>query len=190
MRLVVINGSAAPSGRTRLALMKVAEAAIEANPSLDVSVVNLAEDKVGIADHRKPEECDDDTAAVLARISEGDCFVIGSPIYRGSFTGALKNLLDRVPVESLAGKPVGLVATAAWDHHYLAIDMAMRPVLAWFNAFLLPGSVYLNNDDYSDGQIVNPDVQKYLSQLGEALAATCGKLTPQVMGPPSLAGRL
>ncbi|OAN87469.1 hypothetical protein A8B84_14840 [Marinobacter sp. EhC06] len=190
MRLVVINGSAAPSGRTRLALMMVADAAKEAEPSLDVSIVNLAEDRVGIADHRKPEECEDDTTEVLERIASGDCFVIGSPIYRGSFTGALKNLLDRVPVQSMEGKPVGLVATAAWDHHYLAIDMAMRPVLAWFNAFQLPGSVYLNNSDYRDGKIVNPDVEGDLGQLGEALVAACGQLTPAAMGPPSLAGRV
>lgn len=190
MRLVVISGSAAPSGRTRLALMKVAEAAIQADSAVEISIVNLAEDKVGIADHRKPEECDDDTEAVLDRIASGDCFVIGSPIYRGSFTGALKNLLDRVPVQSLEGKPVGLVATAAWDHHYLAIDMAMRPVLAWFNAFLLPGSVYLNGSDYSDGDIVNQTVIGDLEQMGRSLVAACRQLSPAAMGPPSLAGRV
>lgn len=190
MRLVVINGSAAPSGRTRLALMRVADAAKEAEPSLEISVVNLAEDIVGIADQKKPEECEDDTADVLDRIAKGDCFVIGSPIYRGSFTGALKNLLDRVPLDSMEGKAVALVATGASDHHYLAIDMAMKPVLAWYNAFLLPGSVYLNGADYNEGEIVNPKVEEYLSTLGKALIDVCNQLAPTNTGPASLAGRL
>ena len=47
---------------------------------------------------------------------------------------ALKNLLDHVPVEGLMGKACGVVAMGASDHHYLAIDTQIRPVLAWFSA--------------------------------------------------------
>ena len=39
--------------------------------------------------------------------------LLASPVYRASFTGALKNLLDLTPVEALRAKPVGIVAMGA-----------------------------------------------------------------------------
>jgi len=41
--------------------------------------------------------------------------LLATPIYRGSLTGALKNLLDHVPVSALRGTPVALVAMGASD---------------------------------------------------------------------------
>ena len=48
--------------------------------------------------------------------------ILASPVYRGSFTAALKNLLDHLPIEPLAAKPVGIVAMGATSHHYLGMD--------------------------------------------------------------------
>ena len=80
-----------------------------------------------------------------------DMYLIATPIFRASFTGSLKNLLDLVPVEGLMGKVCGLLAMGATDHHYLAIDGQLRPVLAWFGAHLVPGGVYLRADESGDG---------------------------------------
>ena len=38
-------------------------------------------------------------------------------------------------------------------HHYLAIDHEFRGMLAWFNVYALPGSVYLDSSAYSGGQV-------------------------------------
>ncbi len=186
--LVAIIGSAARSGRTRRALELAADAAAEALPGLKVDFIDLSELRLSFADGRPADSYGDDTAAVLARIAAGDLFLIGTPIYRGSYTGALKNLLDLIPLESLEGKPVGLVATGATAHHYLAIDAALRPVLAWFNAVLLPGSVYLEGRDYQDG-VIAERVRDQLEQLGRALTRLVG-LPAAAALPRSLAGQL
>ena len=84
------------------------------------------------ADGRPPEQYGDDTASIVARVGAADAVILASPVYRGSFTGALKNLLDHLPVDALAGKPVGIVAMGASAHHYLGVDWHLRDVLAWF----------------------------------------------------------
>ena len=56
--------------------------------------------------------------------------ILASPAYRGSFTAALKNLLDHLPIEPLAAKPVGIVAMGATSHHYLGMEWHLRDVLA------------------------------------------------------------
>lgn len=189
MKLVGIVGSAARSGRTRLAVELAAQAAQEALPGLALDVMDLAELQLGFAGSAT-QPARDDTAAVLDRVAAGDMFIISSPIYRGTYTGALKNLLDLIPLESLEGKPVGLIATGATAHHYLAIDAGLRPVLAWFNAAVLPGSVYLEHHDYQDGQVTSERVRSELAELGTALAQSAQRLAGLEALPRSLAGRM
>ena len=52
--------------------------------------------------------------------------LIGAPVYRASFPGVLKNLLDIAPVEALQNKPVGILAMGGSAHHYLAVDTQLR----------------------------------------------------------------
>ena len=58
--------------------------------------------------------------------------LIAAPVYRASFPGVLKNLLDITPVEALQNKPVGIVAMGGSPHHYLAVDNQLRQVLEFF----------------------------------------------------------
>lgn len=98
----------------------------------EVELINLADKKVAFADGRPPDQYNDDTAAIIESVRAAKGVIVASPVYRGSFTGALKNVLDHLPVESLAGKPVGIVAMGATQHHYLGVDWHLRDVLAWF----------------------------------------------------------
>jgi FMN reductase len=113
---------------------------------------------------------------------------MGTPVYRGSYTGALKNLLDHTPLEALMGKPVGLIATGATDHHYLAIDQELRTLLAWFNAFVVPGSVYVQGSHFQGEELTDERVRDHLRQLGESVVLLEARLRDAPMGPPPLAG--
>src|SRR5205823_1525803 len=125
--------SVTPPGRMLNALeATLASKSIDAD--LESDLINLADYRVAFADGRPPDELGDDTASIVARVRDADVVILASPVYRGSFTGALKNLLDHLPVDSLCGKPVGIVAMGATDHHYLGVDWHLRDVLAWFGA--------------------------------------------------------
>ena len=53
----------------------------------------------------------------MERVIAADMYLIATPVFRASFTGALKNLLDHVPVEAMQGKACGLIGMGATDHH-------------------------------------------------------------------------
>ena len=115
--------------------------------------------------------------------------LLATPVYRGSFTGTLKNLLDHVPIEALRDKPVAIVAMGATAHHYLGAERHLRDVLSWFGALTLPTAVYLESADFEDGA---PGARAG-AQLDAAIA-TAMKLavaTPVPLGPdtPRCAGR-
>ena len=177
MKLIGIVGSAVKSGRTRKAIEIACEGAKNFHTDgLDIEIIDLSNDKVSVLDGRKLPEYTDDTERVVNLVETGDVFLIGTPVYRGTYTGALKNLLDHAPLSTFENKPVGFIATGATAHHYLMIDHEMRAVLAWSNAYLLPGSVYVENNHYKDGEIVDNQVNESLQQLGKSAIQMAQKL--------------
>lgn len=160
--IAVILGSVTPPGRLRRALAR----AVEAFPGADAELLDLGEHRVSFADGRDPATLGDDTGALVERIAAADAVVFATPVYRGSLSGALKNLIDHVPVAALEGKPVGIVAMGASDHHFLGAERHLRDVLAFFGVRLAPVAVYLTSADFdADGE---PD-ERARSALGELL---------------------
>jgi len=186
-RLVAVVGSVTPPGR----LLQAIEFAVEvaaARPGCSAALVNLADYRISFADGRPLDRLGDDSARVVGEIASADAVLLASPVYRGSFTGALKNLLDLVPVEALRNKPVGIVAMGATLHHYLGVDWHLRAVLAWFGALVLPTSVYLESAHFREGKLADPDARAALADLVAGLYTMAG-VARETLGPPPLASR-
>ena len=66
---------------------------------------------------------------VLQRIAECTLLIAASPVYKATYTGVLKMLLDRIPMEGLAGHVAIPVMVAAAPMHVLAVETHFRPVL-------------------------------------------------------------
>lgn len=76
----------------------------------------------------------------LSLVHEADAIVVGTPVYKASFSGVLKAFLDLLPQDGLDGKLVLPVATGGSQSHMLALDYALRPVLASMGPrHILPG---------------------------------------------------
>jgi FMN reductase len=78
----------------------------------------------------------------LALVLEADAVVVGTPVYKASFSGVLKAFLDLLPQDGLAGKLVLPVATGGSQSHMLALDYALRPVLASLGPRHILPSIY------------------------------------------------
>ena len=158
--------------------------------------LHLGDYRISFADGRPLSGYDDDTQAVVERVIAADMYLIATPVFRASFTGALKNLLDHVPVEGLRGKACGLIGMGATDHHYLSIDAQLRPVLAWFGAHVVPGMVYLQSRHFQDGRLADPQAVADLQSLARSVVAlhraaalSLSKGDGELAGPPPLAAR-
>lgn len=188
-KLVAILGSVTPPGRLLRALKAGLEVASAAGDR-DSEVIDLGGCRVAFADGRPPDQYGDDTASIVARVQQADVVLLASPVYRATYTGALKNLLDHLPLEALAGKPVGVVAMGATQHHYLGVDWHLRDVLAWFGALVAPNSVYLSSADFEDGEPSERAAREIVS-LVDALWRL-EKIAPkqgEFIGPRPLAAR-
>ncbi len=171
--LRVILGSATPPGRLHRAMIDAVERAAARGTTADL--LDLGTLTLGFADGTPVEDLTDDTAATIRALDSARALVLATPVYRGSLTGALKNLLDLTPVPTLQGKVVGLVAMGASDHHFLGAERHLRDVLAFFGAVVMPVAVYLNGKDFADG-IPGERAEAALDELLAATAAAAAAL--------------
>ena len=187
--LLGIHGTVTSPGRLHQGLDRALQAAALSDSLLTTGLLHLGDHRISFADGRSPEAYGDDTQKVLQQVMAADMYLIATPIYRASFTGALKNLLDQLPVEGLMGKACGLIGMGATDHHYLTVDTQLRPVLAWFGAHLVPGQVYLQSQHFQGGKLADPKSIAGLETLGRAVVALHKSLPGDLAsaGPPPLA---
>jgi NAD(P)H-dependent FMN reductase len=183
--LLMLIGAATPPGRLAAAIAMAAEAA---RGDVAVDVLNLAETAVETCDGRPLDAYGAATRQAVARIAAAGAVLIAAPVYRASFPGVLKNLLDITPVEALQNKPVGIVAMGGSTHHFLAVDGQLRQVLAWFGALVAPTSVYLTGGDFRDGQLASDAARSDLAALTQTLI-TLLRLDPATLGPLPLAAK-
>src|SRR5260370_11700386 len=184
MRLV-IGGGAAPAGRLAAAIAMAAQGAGD----IAVDILTRAETPVETCDGRPLDAYGAATQEAVARIAGAGAVLIGAPVYRASFPGVLKNLLDITPVEALQNKPVGIVAMGGSPHHFLAVDSQLRQVLAWFGALVAPTSVYLTGGDFKDGQLTAESARNDLAALTRTLITLLQRLDPSSLGPLPLAAK-
>lgn len=188
-RLLMVVGAATPPGRLAAAIAAAEEAVRSNAEDIEVDVMNLSELPIDTCDGRPLDGYGVETRQAVDRITAAAAVLIAAPVYRASFPGVLKNLLDIVPVEALQGKPVGVVAMGGSAHHYLAVDTQLRPVLGWFGALVAPTGVYLTGADFRDGQLTSESGRKDLVALADSLLTLLRRLDPALLGPPPLAAK-
>jgi FMN reductase len=188
-KLLMLVGAATPPGRLAAAIGLAAKAAATLADDIAVDVLNLADTPVDICDGRTLDAYSATTRDAVARLAGAGAVLIAAPVYRASYPGVLKNLLDIAPVEALHNKPVGIVAMGGSPHHYLAVETQLRAVLAWFGALVAPTGVYLTSGDFKDGQLASESARADLTALTDTLVLLARQLDPAMLGPKPLAAK-
>lgn len=125
----------------------------------------------------------------IREIDRADGIVLGSPVYRGTYSAALKTVLERTErgmwgerTAPLQGKAVAVVLTGASPHHFLALG-DLRSVLAgFFAAQVLSPGLYLDHSAFIDRSTPTGETRALAAGHGAALHA----LTEAVRGSPAL----
>jgi FMN reductase len=168
IRIVGVSGSTRRPSRTTALVEAVAREAARRR-ALDFRLVDLAEIGPGLGAFSRPDLPPEGEAALKA-IEGADALIVGSPIYKGSYTGLFKHLFDFVDPLALAGRPVVLTATGGGRRHALAVEHQLRPLFGFFSALALPTSVYASDEDFRDGALADPVTLERVRQAATELA--------------------
>lgn len=157
LRVVGVNGSLQAVSKTGV-LLDAVLATIGDRAAAELHRIDLAAIAPGFAGAVDRAQLSVEVEDALAAVERADVLVVGTPVYRASFTGLFKHFFDFVEQRALVDTPVLLTATGGSERHTLTIEHQLRPLFGFFQALTLPTGVYGASPDFVDGRIASPDL--------------------------------
>jgi FMN reductase len=108
--------------------------------------------------------------AIVDRLARATLVVVGSPTFKGSYTGLFKHFFDLIEPSALRGKPVILAATGGGERHSLIVEHQLRPLFGFFEALTMPTAIYASDKDFADGVLVSEPIR---ARARQAVAEAC-----------------
>jgi NAD(P)H-dependent FMN reductase len=162
--VAAVCGSLREGSYTRLALGHALDAAADAGATtdhidlrtLDLPVYNGDDNDAG------------DAADLRRRIREADSVILGSPMYHGSYSSALKNALDYCGFDEFENTTVGLLAVSGGSFTTPTLNH-LRSVCRALNAWVLPhqAAIPQARTKFDDSEFVDRDVAERVATLGQ-----------------------
>ena len=156
LNIVAVSGGLNTPSNTEALVQEILNELGEATP-IQVHFIKFSEigHLLGGAIYRNqlPQRVQDDLAAVEA----ADALIVGTPVYRASFTGLFKHFFDFVEQTALVDVPVLLAASGGSERHALVLEHQLRPLFSFFQAQTLPIGVYATDQDFSAAYTVQSE---------------------------------
>ena len=190
MHVVLLSGSPAARSRTELLLEHVSQRLRAQH--VEVTLLRVRDFPAEDLLHARF-----DSPAVQrlqAVVASADGLVVATPVYKASITGALKVLLDLLPERALAHKVILPLASGGSPAHLLAVDYALKPVLAALKAQEVLQGVFAVDKQiaYAEGERpaqLDSELAERLDESVEQLLAALAR-RPQPIDPQLLNDRL
>jgi FMN reductase len=174
-RIVGLSGSPRrPSKASTLVERVAAETLSRTHARLDL--FDLVDAGPGLGAALQRQDLTLPAARIIAAIEQADALIVGTPVYKGAYTGLFKHVFGLIEPRALVGKPVLLTATGGGPRHALVVEHALRPLFGFFEALTIPTAVYASDADFTDGRLVETSV---LARAAQQLAGLIGTDTPQ-----------
>ena len=159
-----ISGSPSPASSPRLLVEQAL--ALVAGRGWETDLIDLSALPAGALLARGEDPA---VSAALDRVAAARILVIGTPVYRATYTALLKTIFDLMPQDHLAGKVAVLIATGAIAEHMLAIDHGLRPLVASLAGVSTAMGIYATPGDFEEGVPGPALAQRLADAIDEAL---------------------
>ncbi|WP_336949182.1 FMN reductase [Acinetobacter junii] len=171
LNIVAVSGGLNSPSKTESLVQAILDELAEAT-QINVHFIKLSEigPLLGGAIYRNQlqQRVQDDLAAVEA----ADALIVGTPVYRASFTGLFKHFFDFVEQTALVDVPVLLAASGGSDRHALVLEHQLRPLFSFFQAQTLPIGVYATDRDFT------PEYTVKSEQLADRVTLAVARALP------------
>ncbi|RWU23521.1 NADPH-dependent FMN reductase [Pseudomonas alkylphenolica] len=134
----------------------------------------------------------------LQLVEQADGLIVATPVYKASFAGALKTLLDLLPERALSHKVVLPIATGGSIAHMLAVDYALKPVLSALKAQETLQGIFADDSQITYGEgsaaaqlapVLEQRLSESLDLFHSALARRPKPVAPGVLNERLLSAR-
>ena len=172
-RIVGFSGSPRRPSKTR-SLVETVAAEVASHRQARLDIFDLSDAGPGLGAALQRQDLTLPAARIIDAIEQADALIVGTPVYKGAYTGLFKHTFDLVDPRALAGKPVLLTATGGGLRHALVVEHALRPLFGFFEALTVPTAVYASDADFVEGQLADAGVMGRVSTAAQQLADLIG----------------
>lgn len=152
IKVVAVSGGLNAPSKTE-SLIDAILAELQNALAIDVHYIKLSEIGTGLGGVISRSALPVNVQEALSTIETADALIVGTPVYRASFTGLFKHLFDFVDQFALVDVPVLLAASGGSDRHALVLEHQLRPLFSFFQAQTLPIGVYATDQDFTNYQV-------------------------------------
>jgi FMN reductase len=166
MRIVVLAGSPSLKSRSSALLQRVEQWLRRHGHSITrFQVRDFPAEDLLYARFDSPQ-----VRQLIEAVEHAEGVVVATPVYKAAYSGALKVMLDLLPERALSHKVVLPIATGGSGVHMLAMDYALKPVLAALKAQEMLHGVYAEDNQITYTEDDGADLAPVLEQrLDDAL---------------------
>lgn len=168
-RVVALGGNTRRPSKT-LSLIQSVGQQFQAQTNVTVEVFDLLDVGLDFGAATSAHDLSAQALKVIQAVEGASALIVGSPVYKGAYSGHFKHFFDLVDPQSLVNKPVCLTATGGGYRHALVVEHFMRPLFGFFGALALPTSVYAGDQDFSEGVVVDAAVLTRIDRAATELA--------------------
>jgi FMN reductase len=178
-RVVAFTGSTRRPSKSRT-LAQLIASAVEVQPPVDVEFYDVFDAGPGLGAAFTRKELTPEALHIVEAVEQADALIAITPVYKGSYTGLFKHLIDFVDLEALHNKPVVIGATGGGHRHALIVEHQLRPLFGFFSALTIPTAIYASEHEFANGTVENEGVLERIdlaaAQLALLLAAQRDRL--------------
>ena len=174
INIVGFAGSSSIPSRTKSLVETIVETTAE-RTGARATIYDLVDIHPSLGATLDPRQAPPDLVAIIDTITNADALVVGSPVYKGTYTGLFKHLFDLIDPKALKDKPIVLTATGGSERHALVVDHGLRPLFAFFSADILSTGIYATEPDFTDylpaSVNLKARIERVVDELGWRIAA-------------------
>lgn len=139
--IVLFSGSPHPSSRTEILLKYIESILVKKGYTVStIGVTDFPPEDLLYARLNSPA-----VENMANEVEKADGIIIGSPVYKATYSGVLKTILDLLPENSFQGKPVLPFLVGGTLTHLLAIEYSLSILIRHLKGIPTQG-IYFPND--------------------------------------------
>lgn len=171
---VVTAGLSTPSATRQIAdqIASAVQAAVTSRgEGLSVQVIEVAELTNDLARVMTTGVSSPALDRAKEQLSAADGLVVVTPIFKASYSGLFKMFFDALDDDAINDMPTIIAATAGTARHSLALEFAVRPLLVYLHADVVPTSLFAATEDFG-----NAEGAGFTRRVGRAAGELAGRM--------------
>ena len=177
VKIVGINGSLRPNSHSYQALQQAAERVRALGA--EVEILDLRTMELPFCNGGDEYPNFPDVEKLRETVKDADGLILATPEYHGSVSGVIKNALDLMSFEHLAGKVTGMISVLGGQSNSNALN-DLRVIMRWVHGWVIPEQVAIGQawqafDD--EGKLLDEKLSQRLDKFAQSLVENTKKLS-------------